>query len=132
MQNIEGESDRERDHHVWRWRAISIISRCLCYVGYAVLFTLLSSACAAAATAARMPSIIFILSDDLGFGDYEISEPVRPQGGQGRIRTPNIVRLANNGMRFLQSYSGPICAPSRTVLMTGKHMGHTTIRGSIT
>ena len=96
------------------------------------VFLLFSSACAAAAPAARMPSIIFILSDDLGFGDYEISEPVRPQGGQGRIRTPNIVRLSNNGMRFLQSYSGPICAPSRTVLMTGKHMGHTTIRGSIT
>jgi len=76
------------------------------------------------------PSIIFILSDDLGFGDYEISEPVHPQGGQGRIQTPNIVRLANGGMRFLQSYSGPICAPSRTVLMTGKHMGHTTIRGN--
>ena len=76
------------------------------------------------------PSIIFILSDDLGFGDYEISEPVPPQGGQGRIQTPNIVRLANGGMRFLQSYSGPICAPSRTVLMTGKHMGHTTIRGN--
>ena len=76
------------------------------------------------------PSIIFILSDDLGFGDYEISEPVHPQGGQGRIQTPNIVRLANGGMRYLQSYSGPICAPSRTVLMTGKHMGHTTIRGN--
>lgn len=66
------------------------------------------------------PSIIFILSDDLGFGDYEISEPVRPQGGNGRIQSPHIARMAANGMRFLQSYSGPICAPSRTTLMTGQ------------
>jgi hypothetical protein len=76
------------------------------------------------------PSIIFILSDDLGFGDYSISEPVHPQGGQGRIASPNVDRIAKNGLRFLQSYSGPICAPSRTTLMLGQHMGHTTIRGT--
>ena len=106
-----------------------IILFCSCFAGTPTLLALLCSTYTAAATA-RIPSIVFILSDDLGFGDYEISTPVRPQGGQGRIRTPNIVRLAKNGMRFLQSYSGPICAPSRTVLMTGKHMGHTTIRGN--
>eukprot|EP01063_Lacrimia_lanifica_P008998 TRINITY_DN16044_c0_g1_i1.p1 TRINITY_DN16044_c0_g1~~TRINITY_DN16044_c0_g1_i1.p1 ORF type:complete len:534 (+),score=195.07 TRINITY_DN16044_c0_g1_i1:67-1668(+) len=79
------------------------------------------------------PSIIFILSDDLGYGDYEGSDgtfPVTPQGGAGRLSTPHIDRMAKNGMRFLQSYSGPICAPSRSTLMTGRHMGHTTIRGN--
>ena len=93
---------------------------------------LLLAATASASASAKKPppSIIFILSDDLGFGDYSISEPVHPQGGQGRIASPNVERIAKNGLRFLQSYSGPICAPSRTTLMLGQHMGHTTIRGN--
>lgn len=93
---------------------------------------LLASASRMATTveSATPPSIIFILSDDLGFGDYSVSEPVHPQGGQGRIASPNVDRMAANGLRFLQSYSGPICAPSRTTLMLGQHMGHTTIRGN--
>ncbi|MBM3837043.1 MAG: arylsulfatase [Verrucomicrobia bacterium] len=76
----------------------------------------------AAAPTARKPSIIFILADDLGYGDLGCF-------GQKKIRTPNIDRLAAEGMRFTQHYSGnAVCAPSRCVLMTGKHPGHAFIR----
>jgi arylsulfatase len=70
------------------------------------------------------PNIIYILADDLGYGDLGCY-------GQKLIETPNIDRLATNGMRFTQHYSGaPVCAPSRCVLLTGKHMGHSFIRGN--
>ncbi len=70
------------------------------------------------------PNIIFILADDLGYGDLGCY-------GQQLIETPNIDRLAANGMRFTQHYSGsPVCAPSRCVLLTGKHTGHAYIRGN--
>ena len=70
------------------------------------------------------PNIIYILADDLGYGDLGCY-------GQKLIETPNIDRLAANGMRFTQHYSGaPVCAPSRCVLLTGKHMGHSFIRGN--
>jgi arylsulfatase A-like enzyme len=72
--------------------------------------------------AQRAPNVIFILADDLGYGDVGAY-------GQRKIRTPNIDRLANEGMRFTQHYSGsPVCAPSRCVLMTGKHPGHAIVR----
>ena len=83
-------------------------------------------ACAAlsAQTAARKPNIIFILADDLGYGDLGCF-------GQKRIQTPNIDRLAAEGMRFTQVYAGDtVCAPSRCALMTGKHTGHCRIRGN--
>ena len=85
----------------------------------------LASAAAATATAAqRPPNIVFILADDLGLGDLGCY-------GQQHIRTPNIDTLARQGMRFTQAYSGcTVCAPSRSVLMTGHHMGHTSIRGN--
>jgi arylsulfatase A len=84
------------------------------------LITLL--ALAASAQAADRPNIVFILCDDLGYGDIGAF-------GQQRIRTPNIDRLAAEGMKFTQHYSGaPVCAPSRCVLMTGKHPGHAYIR----
>jgi arylsulfatase A-like enzyme len=68
------------------------------------------------------PNIIFILCDDLGYGDVGCF-------GQKKIRTPNVDRLAAEGMRFTQHYSGNnVCAPSRCVLMTGKHPGHAFIR----
>ena len=74
------------------------------------------------ANAATRPNIIFILADDLGYGDIGAF-------GQTKIRTPNLDRLAAQGMRFTQHYSGsPVCAPSRCVLMTGKHPGHAAIR----
>ncbi|NIN72530.1 MAG: sulfatase-like hydrolase/transferase [Gemmatimonadetes bacterium] len=68
------------------------------------------------------PNIIFILADDLGYGELG-------SYGQTKIRTPNIDRLAAEGMRFSQHYSGsPVCAPSRAVLLTGLHTGHAYIR----
>lgn len=70
------------------------------------------------------PSILFILADDLGYGDLGCY-------GQKRIRTPNIDRLAAEGMRFTQCYAGStVCAPSRCALMTGIHSGHGRIRGN--
>lgn len=70
----------------------------------------------------RPPNIIFIIADDLGYGD------IGPYG-QTRIRTPNLDRLAAEGMRFTQHYSGnAVCAPSRCVLMTGLHPGHAFVR----
>ncbi|MDD4872453.1 MAG: arylsulfatase [Kiritimatiellae bacterium] len=70
----------------------------------------------------RKPNVVFILCDDLGYADIGCY-------GQKIIRTPNIDRMAAEGMRFTQHYSGfPVCAPSRCVLMTGKHSGHAFIR----
>lgn len=70
------------------------------------------------------PNIIFILADDLGYGELGCY-------GQKLIQTPNIDRLAAEGMRFTQFYAGnTVCAPSRSVLMTGLHMGHTRVRGN--
>ena len=73
---------------------------------------------AAAVCAAKPPNIIFILSDDLGYGDVSISPDVNRTN---MIPTPNIQRLADNGLRFLRGYSAQVCAPSRCVLMTGLH-----------
>ena len=70
------------------------------------------------------PNIIYILADDLGYGDIGVY-------GQTLFKTPNLDRLAKGGMRFLQHYSGStVCAPSRSALMTGQHTGHTFIRGN--
>jgi len=72
--------------------------------------------------AGRKANIIFILADDLGYADVGCY-------GQKLIKTPNIDRLAVEGMRFTQSYSGStVCAPARSCLMTGFHTGHTRIR----
>ncbi len=72
--------------------------------------------------AERPPNIILIVADDLGYGELG-------SYGQEKIRTPNIDRLAEEGMRFTQHYSGsPVCAPSRAVLLTGLHTGHAYIR----
>lgn len=72
---------------------------------------------------ASKPNIIFILADDLGYGDLGCY-------GQPNIKTPNIDKLASQGLRFTQHYAGAtVCAPSRNCLITGQHNGHTTIRG---
>ena len=76
---------------------------------------------------AKPPNIIFILSDDLGYGDVSISPMVNRTN---EIPTPNVQRLADEGMRFLRGYSGQVCAPSRCTLMTGRHSGHCTVRGN--
>ncbi len=68
------------------------------------------------------PNIILFMADDLGYGEVGCY-------GQSKIRTPHIDQLAADGMKFTQFYSGsPVCAPSRCVLLTGKHSGHSYIR----
>jgi arylsulfatase A-like enzyme len=84
----------------------------------------LLSACLAASAVARdgAPNIIFILADDLGWGDVGAF-------GQTKIKTPNLDGMAAEGMRFTDFYAGSaVCAPSRCTLMTGKHTGHTAVR----
>ena len=72
----------------------------------------------------QKPNIIFVLCDDMGYGDLACY-------GQQYIRTPNIDRLASQGMLFTQAYAGsPVSAPSRASLMTGQHTGHCAIRGN--
>src|SRR5215469_17708636 len=91
------------------------------------LFLLLATATATFAQRAQQtqrPNIIFILADDLGYGDVGYQ-------GQQKIHTPNIDRMAGEGMRFSECYAGTaVCAPSRASLMTGLHTGHTPIRGN--
>ena len=71
-----------------------------------------------------LPNIIYFIADDLGYGDLSCL-------GQEKFSTPNIDRLATEGMLFSQHYSGStVCAPSRSALMTGQHTGHTPIRGN--
>ncbi|HEY1067225.1 MAG TPA: sulfatase-like hydrolase/transferase, partial [Pirellulales bacterium] len=78
--------------------------------------------CCAASLHAAPPNVIFLLADDLGYGDLGCY-------GQTKIRTPAIDKLAAEGMRFTQHYSGSnVCAPSRCCLMTGRHTGHGYIR----
>jgi arylsulfatase A-like enzyme len=73
---------------------------------------------------AAKPNIIFILADDLGYGDLGCY-------GQEKILTPRLDRMAAEGMRFTQCYAGStVCAPSRCTLMTGYHTGHCTVRGN--
>ncbi len=98
-----------------------------------LLITLILGACTAtvggsglrAASAPSKPNIVFILADDLGYGDLGCY-------GQTKIRTPNIDRMATEGMRFTNFYTGcPVCAPSRCTLMTGKHLGHAVVRDNM-
>src|SRR5688572_1786509 len=85
----------------------------------AALFLLLP-----AAQTERKPNIIFIHADDLGWGDLSCY-------GQQKFKTANLDRMAAEGIRFTQYYSGStVCAPSRFALMTGFHMGHAHIRGN--
>ena len=72
----------------------------------------------------KKPNVLFILADDLGYGDLGCY-------GQKIIQTPHLDRMAAEGMRFTQFYAGStVCAPSRSVLMTGQHLGHTRVRGN--
>ena len=98
----------------------SFLCRMMKFLAFCVLlFSLAGNLCAQA-----RPNIILILADDLGYGDVGYQ-------GQQKIRTPNIDRMASEGMRFTQLYAGTsVCAPSRASLMTGLHTGHTPIRGN--
>jgi len=70
------------------------------------------------------PNIVYILADDLGYGDLSCY-------GQKKFSTPNIDKMAGEGMVFTQHYAGTtVCAPSRSSLMTGMNTGHTPIRGN--
>jgi arylsulfatase A-like enzyme len=74
--------------------------------------------------AADKPNLVYILLDDAGYGDLSCY-------GQKKFQTPNIDRLASEGMKFTQHYSGStVCAPTRCVLMTGLHTGHSFVRGN--
>lgn len=76
------------------------------------------------ATVAQKPNIVYIMADDLGYGEVGCY-------GQEKIPTPNIDRLAAEGVKFTQGYaSSPVCAPSRASLLTGKNQGHAVIRGN--
>ncbi len=93
--------------------------------GLAVLTTATLSRHSRSAPPPRKPNIIFILADDLGYGDLGCF-------GQQKIRTPNLDRMAAEGMRFTQFYAGDtVCAPSRCSFMTGRHTGHCTVRGNV-
>lgn len=71
------------------------------------------------------PNIVFLMADDLGYGDMGCY-------GQQLMRTPRLDRLASEGLRFTQAYAGgPVCTPSRCVLMTGMHTGHAAARDNI-
>ncbi len=73
---------------------------------------------------AQRPNIVLIIADDLGYGDVGFN-------GQRLIKTPNLDKLAASGMIFSQFYAGTsVCAPSRSALLSGKHTGHTYIRGN--
>lgn len=88
------------------------------------LLWLPTSAAFIEAADAKQPNIVFIMADDLGRGHCGCY-------GQTKIRTPNIDRLAAEGMKFNEFYSGAnVCAPSRSVLMTGLHTGHTPVRNN--
>ncbi len=81
-------------------------------------FVLLASAVAAVAAATHRPNVVYILADDLGYGDVGCY-------GQQQIATPHIDALAREGMRFTQHYAGnTVCTPSRSSLLTGRHSGH--------
>src|SRR3954449_10884697 len=86
-------------------------------------FAVLATA-AGTAGAAERPNLIWIMADDLGYGDLGCYN-------QKVIATPNLDRMAREGMRFTRFYAGAtVCAPSRSVLMTGQHHGHTRVRGN--
>lgn len=88
------------------------------------ILVLILALSAAAGAAETKPNIIYIMVDDAGYGDLSCY-------GQKKFSTPNIDRLATEGMKFTQHYSGStVCAPTRCVLMTGLHTGHAYVRGN--
>ncbi|QDU93553.1 arylsulfatase [Lignipirellula cremea] len=103
----------------WRRRLASLL-----LIGVAVLPSAGTARSVHAAETTRPPNIIFILADDLGYRELGCF-------GQKRILTPNLDKMARQGMRFTQHYAGnAVCAPSRCVFMTGMHPGHAVIRSN--
>ena len=97
----------------------------IAFLATALLSPLVSAASfAQEKTVAKRPNIVLIMADDLGYGDLGCY-------GQARIQTPNLDRMAKQGLRFTDFYAGStVCAPSRCTLMTGYHSGHSWIRGN--
>ena len=97
----------------------------VCFLSVWIGLSATSSSLAQVTTANTKPmNVVFLLADDLGWGEVGCF-------GQTKIPTPNLDRLAKEGMRLTQHYSGaPVCAPARCVLMTGQHLGHCEIRGN--
>ena len=93
-------------------------------LGFFLLIVGFLSACSEKEQQQASPNIIYILADDLGYGELG-------SYGQQIIETPNLDALAASGMRFTQHYTGaPVCAPARCILMTGQHAGHAHVRGN--
>jgi len=93
-------------------------------IGTLLLGAAIFSSCANQEKTEKKPNIIYILADDMGYGDLSCY-------GQEHFKTPNIDRLAEEGIRFVNHYAGStVCAPSRGTLMTGKHTGHSYNRGN--
>ncbi len=91
---------------------------------FAVVLAVVVLSAGAIVQAAARPNIIFVMADDLGYGDLGCY-------GQQLIQTPQLDQMAAEGMKFRQFYAGnTVCAPSRAVLMTGRHMGHVHVRGN--
>ena len=87
-------------------------------------FSLLLVSCSLLRAAESRPNIVYILADDLGYGDLSCY-------GQQRVATPHLDRLAAEGMRFTQHYAGTtVCAPSRAAFLEGRHTGHTSVLGN--
>lgn len=96
---------------------------CLLLVAFSVISLSLPSDLEAA-TESRRPNLIWIMADDMGYGELGCY-------GQKVIQTPHIDRMAKEGLRFTRFYAGAtVCAPSRSVLNTGLHHGHTRVRGN--
>ncbi len=96
----------------------------IAFLLFLALFSCKDGGDASKETATTPPNIIYILADDLGYGELGAY-------GQKIIETPHLDALAKTGMRFTQHYSGaPVCAPARCVLLTGKHSGHAFVRGN--
>ena len=105
-------------------RKKSVMIRLVCVVLLGMLWHLRGGVVQAQGAIWEKPNIIFIMVDDLGVADLGCY-------GSTTIATPNIDRLADDGMRFSQFYSGcAVCAPARSTLMTGRHMGHASVRGN--
>ena len=86
-----------------------------------LLFILSIASSIAQSNKTRPPNLIYIMADDLGYGDLGCF-------GQKTIKTPNLDKMASEGLRFTSYYAGnTVCRPSRLSLWTGKHMGHTPI-----
>lgn len=100
-----------------------MLKRC-CFIALSLLCTLTGFHVFAQATGSAKPNIIYILADDLGYGDLS-------SYGQRFFSTPILDSLAAHGLKFTQHYAGaPVCAPSRAALMTGRDIGHGWVRGN--